>query len=211
MELANAVVEACAATRADPSSSFKLLYPSEASIKVSLVCNDATIHTVVVKKKNTCCRYQVLRVCCIEMGQQNGSAKSMSEMDWQNGLRKLGVLAKCMCIEMDQQNGLAKSMSEMDWQNGLPKLGVRAKSMLYRNGSAEWIAKTGCFGEIDWAKRIINRRIIWRKGSENLKGTVVESLRQQPTEPAHSRPSSFFYPPGDHEGSMWNSLVAHKQ
>lgn len=34
MELAQAVVEACAATRADPTSSFKLLYPSEASIKV---------------------------------------------------------------------------------------------------------------------------------------------------------------------------------
>lgn len=34
MQLAEAVVDACAATRADPSSPFKLLYPSEASIKV---------------------------------------------------------------------------------------------------------------------------------------------------------------------------------
>ena len=33
MRLAEAVVEACAATRADPTASFKLLYPSEASIK----------------------------------------------------------------------------------------------------------------------------------------------------------------------------------
>lgn len=33
VQLAEAVVEACAATRADPSGSFKLLYPSEASIK----------------------------------------------------------------------------------------------------------------------------------------------------------------------------------
>lgn len=33
VQLAEAVVEACAATRADPSVSFKLLYPSEASIK----------------------------------------------------------------------------------------------------------------------------------------------------------------------------------
>lgn len=34
VKLADAVVDACAATRADPDSSFKFLYPAEASIKV---------------------------------------------------------------------------------------------------------------------------------------------------------------------------------
>lgn len=34
VELANAVVEACASTRADTGSSFRLLYPDDASIKV---------------------------------------------------------------------------------------------------------------------------------------------------------------------------------
>ena len=36
VELANAVVEACSATRTDESSSFRFLYPCEASIKVSI-------------------------------------------------------------------------------------------------------------------------------------------------------------------------------
>ncbi|CAM9962673.1 unnamed protein product [Pylaiella littoralis] len=42
VQLAEAVVDACAATRADPSSSFKLLYPSEASIKEKMdtVCRE---------------------------------------------------------------------------------------------------------------------------------------------------------------------------